>query len=127
MDSRGSPEPRHWPAETLDGDGRTNKAMRRILTESPSITESMFNSARYGPEARISGGMAADIMAQPLQEGVTMGHIRARVCRVDDEAPDRMIEITDVDLPQLDPASVSAGAALDTLEATTLEVGHTLP
>jgi hypothetical protein len=53
-----------------------------------------------------------------------MSRIRILVCRIDDAFPDRMTELAAVDLPQIDPATLAAEAALGTLEATTLEVGH---
>lgn len=55
-----------------------------------------------------------------------MSHVRILVCRVDDACPDCMSELAAVDLPQIDPATLSTQTALDTLEATTLEVGQTV-
>jgi hypothetical protein len=55
-----------------------------------------------------------------------MSHIRILVCRVDDTSPDRMTELAAIDLPRLDAAGLAAETALDTLEALTLDAGHTV-
>ena len=55
-----------------------------------------------------------------------MSHSRILVCRVDDACSDSMTELAAVDLPQLDPAVLAAETALDTLEATTIQAGHTI-
>jgi hypothetical protein len=70
--------------------------------------------------------MATGIMAQtqPL-ERAAMSHIRILVCRVDDASADCMTELAAVDLPQVD-AALTAETALDSLEATTIRVGHTV-
>ncbi len=53
-----------------------------------------------------------------------MSLVRILVYRVDDACPDRMTVLAAFDLPQPDPAALSAETALDALQATTLEVGH---
>jgi hypothetical protein len=53
-----------------------------------------------------------------------MNHIRILVCRVDDEAPDRLTELAGFDLPEPNPATLGTACALDVREACTLEIGH---
>jgi hypothetical protein len=55
-----------------------------------------------------------------------MSHISIIVCRVDDASPECMTELAAVDLPQFDPSCLPAATVLDTLEACTLEAGHTV-
>jgi hypothetical protein len=53
-----------------------------------------------------------------------MSHIRMLVCCVDDEVSEQLTELAAFDLPEPTPAACAAVTALDTLEATTLEIGH---
>jgi hypothetical protein len=71
--------------------------------------------------------MTAGIMAQILSpEGAAMSCIRILVCRIDDQNPDQLTEIAAVDLPQVEPSALTAETTLDTLEAATIQVGHTV-
>ena len=53
-----------------------------------------------------------------------MSLIRILVCRVDERNPDHLTEIAAVDLPHVEPSASAAETVLDTLEATTMHVGH---
>jgi hypothetical protein len=55
-----------------------------------------------------------------------MSRIRILVCRIDDMHPDHLTEIATFDLPQVELTALTAEAALDTLEATTMQAGHTV-
>jgi hypothetical protein len=71
--------------------------------------------------------MAAAIMAEMLSpEGAAMHHVRILVCRVDARNPDHLTELAAIDLPPMEPAALAKASTLDTLEATTIEVGHTV-
>jgi hypothetical protein len=48
------------------------------------------------------------------------------VCRIDDRNPDHLTEIAAIDLPQVEPTALGAETTLDTLEATTMQAGHTV-
>jgi len=53
-----------------------------------------------------------------------MSHLRVLICRVDDNDPDRMMELASYDMPEVDVTTLDGETALDDLEATTNEVGH---
>jgi hypothetical protein len=53
-----------------------------------------------------------------------MSRIRFLVCRIVERNPDQLSEIAAVDLPQVKPTALTPETALDTLEATTMHVGH---
>jgi len=55
-----------------------------------------------------------------------MRHIRVLVCQVNDAIPDRMTELACFDLATTDIATLHPETALDTLEATTQEIGTTI-
>jgi len=55
-----------------------------------------------------------------------MRHIRVLVCQVDDGTPDLMSELACFDLATPDVAALQPATALDTLEATTQEIGTTI-
>jgi hypothetical protein len=57
-------------------------------------------------------------------EGAAMSRIRILVCRIDERNPDHLTEIAAVDLPRGEPTALTPESALDTLEATTVHVGH---
>ena len=52
-----------------------------------------------------------------------MSRIRILVCRVEDDNPDAMTEIASFDMPETDIQTLKPETALDTLEASTYEVG----
>ena len=102
-----------WRACRYIGSGQLEKANDLLVAR------------RQKGDARISGGMAAGIMAQTcLPEGAAMSRIRILVCRIDEGNPDQLTEIAAIDLPHFEPTALSAETALETLEATTIEVGH---
>jgi hypothetical protein len=55
-----------------------------------------------------------------------MSRLRVILCRVEDEEPDKMVELAAFDLPQNEIASLRSETALDTLEQQTAEVGNAL-
>ena len=55
-----------------------------------------------------------------------MSRLRVILCRVEDEAPDKMVELASFDLPKNDIDALLPETALDTLEQQTAEVGNAL-
>ena len=55
-----------------------------------------------------------------------MSRLRVILCRVEDDDPDKMVELASFDLPQNDIAALRKETALDTLEQQTAEVGNSL-
>jgi len=55
-----------------------------------------------------------------------MSRLRVILCRVEDEEPDKMVELASIDLPQNDVDALCPETALDTLEQQTAEVGNRL-
>jgi hypothetical protein len=53
-----------------------------------------------------------------------MSRIRILVCRIDERCPDHLTEIAAIDLSQAEPTALTPETALDSLEATTMHVGH---
>jgi len=52
-----------------------------------------------------------------------MSHIRVLICRVEDQSPDQMTELADVDLPEIDVSALQPETTLDDLEASTQKAG----
>ena len=52
-----------------------------------------------------------------------MSHIRVLICRVEDESPDQMTELAQVDLPEIDLSALQPETTLDDLEASTQKAG----
>ena len=55
-----------------------------------------------------------------------MSRLRMILCRVEDDEPDKMVELASFDLPQNDIDTLQPQTALDTLEQQTAEVGNGL-
>ncbi len=55
-----------------------------------------------------------------------MSRLRVILCRVEDEDPDKMVELASFDLPHNDIDTLRPETALDTLEQQTAEVGNGL-
>jgi len=53
-----------------------------------------------------------------------MSHLRVLICRVDDENPDQMTELSRFDIPDVDPETISPDTTLDDLERSTRDVGY---
>jgi hypothetical protein len=55
-----------------------------------------------------------------------MSRLRLILCRVEDEEPDKMVELASFDLPYNDIDALQPETALDTLEQQTSEIGNGL-
>lgn len=55
-----------------------------------------------------------------------MSRLRVILCRVEDEDPDKMVELASFDLPSNEIDTLRPETALDTLEQQTAEVGNGL-
>lgn len=55
-----------------------------------------------------------------------MSRLRVILCRVEDDDPDKMVELAAIDLPHNDIDALRPQTALDTIEQQTAEVGNRL-
>ena len=55
-----------------------------------------------------------------------MSHIRVLICRVEEDSPEKVIELSHLDLPETDISTLQPQTTLDALEERTQKAGNVL-